>query len=410
MKHITKLLLLAILVVFASCQNETLNEGASSIVEDEAALENEILVSDGEEDETFVLNEDSEVMPTRELSFSISSNLSNGSAEVVQEYTVIDADRDPFGANQPAANFWWPETSSSYFSGYFSSSEEHKLTYTEYNNGTANIKGTTVRGTCVVEVNVWLKDKKSWSEWNAIGGEHKSEGTAGLAANKEDLNYYVIDSERSVITANGGDCLEEGTFGAEQRPDPNDLNTPNYGAHVGPGGANLDSNIGADGISTWGWLTKNGQRTQWIFDFNFVIEPKEVPCSDCEGKVTELELEFDWHYAKRVKIYQKKENTCYGVKIFDKVLQPGEKFTIDGANQDGSIGKYAYIYINGCYYTKIKTNCYIKIGPGYTKGVFNVISGTSSEGGELCEYVKPDYNKCYRHWSCRYYSRCRYGY
>ena len=44
--------------------------------------------------------------------------------------------------------------------------------------------------------------------------------------------------------------------------------------------------------------------------------------------------------------------------------------------------------------TKIKTYCDVKIGPGYTKYVFNVKRGNSSEGGELCEYVKPDYNKC----------------
>jgi hypothetical protein len=139
------------------------------------------------------------------------------------------------------------------------------------------------------------------------------------------------------------------------------------------------------------------------------VPEKEAPCSDCEGKVTKLELEFDWRYAKNIKIYQRKENTCYGVKIFDQKVQAGETFTIEGANHDGTFGRYAYIYINGCYYTKIKTNCDINIGPGYTKGVFNVISGESSNGGELCEYVKPDYNKCYRHWVCKYYSSCRYG-
>ena len=82
MKHITKLLLLAILVVFASCQNETLTEGASSIAEEELEMENEILVSDGEEIETFVLNQDLNAeMPARELSFSLSSDLSSGSSE-----------------------------------------------------------------------------------------------------------------------------------------------------------------------------------------------------------------------------------------------------------------------------------------------------------------------------------------
>jgi hypothetical protein len=74
MRNLTKLFLLAVLLVFASCQNETLTEGTSSIVEDELAMENEILVSDGEEDTSFVLDSNSEIMPTRELNFSLSSN------------------------------------------------------------------------------------------------------------------------------------------------------------------------------------------------------------------------------------------------------------------------------------------------------------------------------------------------
>lgn len=81
---------------------------------------------------------------------------------------------------------------------------------------------------------------------------------------------------------------------------------------------------------------------------------------------------------------QRIENSCYGTKIFDKRLEPGETFTINGTNHDGAFGKYVYIdiknrYRHYCYYTKIKTNCDINIGPEYTKGVFNVISGISSD-------------------------------
>ena len=138
-------------------------------------------------------------------------------------------------------------------------------------------------------------------------------------------------------------------------------------------------------------------------------EVEEEECSDCEGKVTDLSLEFDWHKAKRVKVYQKKENTCWAAKIFDQTVQPGETIDLSGINHDGTFGRYIYIYIgnNSCYYyTKIRTDCKLKIGPGYEKGVFNVVDGRSSEGGKLCEYVKPKYD-CYRyrHWWTKYYSR-----
>jgi hypothetical protein len=202
------------------------------------------------------------------------------------ECTVVDADRSPFQSQQPTSNFWWSETpdASDYFNAdtYFSSDANNTLVFREYEDGTANILGTTVSGTCVVQIDVWLKDKKTWQEWQAIGGEHKKEGTAGNASNSEDMNFYVIDSERSTVTATGGDCVQEGTFGLEQRPDPNDDATPNFGAHVGIGGANYDSDLNAIGLSTWGWLTdiSTGERL-WLIDFNFKIEcPQPEP--ECE--------------------------------------------------------------------------------------------------------------------------------
>ncbi len=126
-----------------------------------------------------------------------------------------------------------------------------------------------------------------------------------------------------------------------------------------------------------------------------IVPAKEPECKDCEGKVSNLKLKFDWYYSKRVRIYQQKENSWYCAKIFDKILEPGEEFDISGINQDGSFGNKIYIYIGyySCYYyAKINTNCYTKIGPGYKKGVFSVVSGTSTEGGELCEYEAPKYH------------------
>ncbi|MFK7814062.1 MAG: hypothetical protein AB8B59_16310, partial [Maribacter sp.] len=71
----------------------------------------------------------------------------------------------------------------------------------------------------------------------------------------------------------GSDCLGEGIYGLEQRPDPNDLNTPNFGVVVGPGGALWDSNVGANGVAAWAWITnrETGERL-WISDFNFLID------------------------------------------------------------------------------------------------------------------------------------------
>ncbi|WP_179344819.1 hypothetical protein [Winogradskyella ursingii] len=402
MKNLTKLLFLAVFVLVASCEKEKTEE-ETTLQEREILLENEIIVSDGQEDPELIFTPQSEEM--REGVNMGFSNTTSG-ATVVQTYNVIDADRAPFGSQQPTSNFWWSESpdADDYFdaSTYFSQNEDNQLTFTEYSNGTANITGSTVRGTCVVTLNVWLKNKKSFAEWSAIGGEHKKEGTAGNASNSDDMNFYVIDHTRSTVSAAGGDCVQEGNFGLTQRPDPNDPDTPNFGAHVGPGGANYDSNVGADGLSTWGWLIDPVSCDPlWLIDFNFRIEVAEDECNDCIGKVTDLTLNWDWHNDYRVRVYQRYENTCYATKIFDETVGAGENFSFSGSNHDGSLGKWAYIYVGNCYYTKIRTNCDLNIGPGYVKGVLEVVSGNSSQGGELCEYVKED-NKCHRHWYCYY--------
>jgi len=411
MKQLSKLLLLTVLVIFASCQSESENDSLTP-QQKEILDEDKIIVSDGQEDPDLMFTADSETI--KATAFVMSAQTYGGNnGTVTQVYNTIDADRDPFGSQQPNANFWWSETpeGDDYFNAdtYFGSAEGQNLVFTEYDNGTANITGTTISGTCVVTFNVWLKHKKTWDEWSAIGGEHKKEGTAGNASKSEDMNFYVIDQTRSTVNAFGGDCVQEGTFGLAQRPDPNDPNTPNYGVHVGPGGANYDSNIGADGLSGWGWLIDPvTYNPLWLMDFNFRIEADVEECGDCVGKVTDLTLNWDWHNDYRIRVYQRDGNTYNAVKIFDQTVGAGEDFTISGVNNNGTFGKWVYIFVGNWYYTKIKTNCYLNIGPGYVKGVLEVVSGYSTQGGELCEYVQPD-NYCYRHWYC-YYNNLNYCY
>ncbi|MDO5971186.1 hypothetical protein Q4Q35_15360 [Flavivirga aquimarina] len=201
--------------------------------------------------------------------------------KALSECKVIDLNR--CDGVQPSGNFWWPSHPTDWNNGYFGSTDDHHMTFTTYDDGTASIKGATVLGSCVVEVDVWLKDKKDWVTFSADGGSFKDEPNDCTNVVKEDLYYYVIDSSKSTITASGGDCLEEGTFGVEQRPDPNDLNTPHLGVLVGPGaGLFDDSDPTKDGLSTWGWLTNDSGERLWIFDFNFNFECEEEGEGGCE--------------------------------------------------------------------------------------------------------------------------------
>ncbi|QBA63563.1 gliding motility-associated C-terminal domain-containing protein [Muriicola soli] len=194
---------------------------------------------------------------------------------------VIDADRCTPDDNM-GANFWWAKPNPNNGSKFFSSTADHNLTFTKKSNGEALITGTTKNGDCVVEIYVVLINKKNWTEWQNEGGEFKDEGCS--EAHAEELDYYLIDNDRSYIVSNGSSCFGQGTFKVSHRPDPYDSNTPKYGVQVGPGGALHDSNVGAEGLSGWGWIGPEGNEHKWIMDFNFLIDcDDEVIDTDGDG-------------------------------------------------------------------------------------------------------------------------------
>lgn len=259
MKNAIKFLLCSLLV-FAACDDSDLE------VQQTPDNQSDTPVIAEEEDDTTV-----ETIPIESLGSKV--------------YNVFDADRCPFPADQqPMASLWWPENDEDFYNpkAYFSSTDEHKMIFTEYEDGTARLQGSTLMGTCVVDVDVWFKDRTSWADWSSAGGEFKREGCAGDAAIEEDMNFYMIDSEKSTFIANGGDCLGEGEFTLEQRPDPNDASTPNFGGHIGANGANFDSHLGAYGMSTWAWIVNADGERMWVMDFNFLLDESSCTVVDAD--------------------------------------------------------------------------------------------------------------------------------
>jgi len=213
--------------------------------------------------------------------FNISSTRYHSSRPRLTSICLVkDADRCPFEDRQPTSNMWWPESETDFFNptAYFSSTRYRRLIFATFSNGTALIRGITTmnEGDCKVFVNVWLKNRKTYSEFSDMGGEFKLEpGCASQAADEEEIVYYEINPRRSTITAWGNDCLGTGTFGIEIRSDdrPNgnpDPNVPMFGAQLGINGAAFDSNIGALGFSTWGFVTDRYTKERlWVLDFDF---------------------------------------------------------------------------------------------------------------------------------------------
>lgn len=412
MTQITKLFLIAVLVVFASCQNETLNEtisetiseGGTLTAEEELTMENEILVSDGEEDETFVLNNDLETeMPAPELTSFTSSLLTSA----------------PEG-DLEALELSLPESVS-----IRTTENPGENAYFTFDILNSNLEATGLEGWCGdVDGYLGVEGPYNFNVYSSYG-DFPAEGNFENPQNMPKVNWLLNQDFIGKVSSISGEVY---TYGMMQwamwelLDDNNCRNCFYLTGDVKDGWKQNSTALTAiamelvDAANANGedYIPGYGEQAAIIYiapernALNQIIQSvismvdvpaKEVPCSDCEGKVTELELEFDWRNAKKIDIVQRHENTNYGKRLYcNRNTQPGEKINISGSNRDGSFGKFIYIYINNCYYTKINTSCFTKIGPGYFRGVFNVISGESSQGGELCEFVQTAQNKCVRYW------------
>ncbi|WP_194525943.1 Calx-beta domain-containing protein [Zobellia roscoffensis] len=208
---------------------------------------------------------------------------------------VLDIDYCTPG-DAPFYNFYWDEMRLAVpGSEFFSQNATHSLSFTEFDDGTALIQGSTQSGNCSANLHIVLKDVKDWTNWSNNGGNFKPQGCNPGALVKENLRYYVIDATKSSITTTGGDCLEEGTYKVHQRPDPNDASTPNLGVHVGPGGALYDTDTAAEGIAGWAWMGPLSDKYRWKIDFNFHIKCNEDPVDGSEEVCDGIDNDLDGH-------------------------------------------------------------------------------------------------------------------
>jgi len=108
-------------------------------------------------------------------------------------------------------------------------------------------------------------------------------------------------------------------------------------------------------------------------------QPPGDGCSKCEGKVTQLTLQYNGTSNALITVEQKKEGV-----IFEGDVGPGAEFTINGEDKHGTLGTEISIYIDEVLNTKIHTSCSKPIGPGIIFGDFTIIEGYSRKGGFLC--------------------------
>ncbi|MCI5167171.1 MAG: hypothetical protein D3903_14020, partial [Candidatus Electrothrix sp. GM3_4] len=115
-------------------------------------------------------------------------------------------------------------------------------------------------------------------------------------------------------------------------------------------------------------------------DFGYIEEL--VPgdnCKECDGKVTQMIMQYNGTTAAMVEVKQKK-----GAVVFSSMVQPGGHFNFSGVDKKGTLGTEITISVNGSQNTKIHTSCSVEVGPGLIAGDFEVIEAYSRNNGLMC--------------------------
>ncbi|MAP54255.1 MAG: hypothetical protein CL605_05075, partial [Altibacter sp.] len=111
----------------------------------------------------------------------------------------------------------------------------------------------------------------------------------------------------------------------------------------------------------------------------YQYEPVD-PNGNCDGKVNYLELEYLGNvFNAQIKVIEHD-----GQIVFNNVVQPGERFEFVGQDPpQNTFGPKIDIYINNNLVQEIHTSCSQPIGIGSIFGDFEVINGSSRNGGPL---------------------------
>ncbi len=112
------------------------------------------------------------------------------------------------------------------------------------------------------------------------------------------------------------------------------------------------------------------------------VPEEDQGCDECEGQVTELTLRYHGDEVAFVSVSQQLDDQ--EVMVFEDFVQPGEPFTVEGVNWEGTLGPRIKIFVDDELAASIDTNCSQPVGPGFVAEEIEVIEGFSQEGGRLC--------------------------
>ncbi|MFK7969306.1 MAG: DUF4331 domain-containing protein [Bacteroidia bacterium] len=132
-------------------------------------------------------------------------------------------------------------------------------TLTTYDDGTARIMGRVENDgnpNYAWDVDVWLVNKRNWTDWSALGRGYKGTDPSA-AANHMSWDYYEIDGARAMFVGSGS-AVSGDTLFLTHKP-----TNFYHGFQIGVGANDKNANVGASA-----WFTFGGAYSGYG-DFNF---------------------------------------------------------------------------------------------------------------------------------------------
>ncbi|WP_282042497.1 DUF7467 domain-containing protein [Winogradskyella flava] len=114
------------------------------------------------------------------------------------------------------------------------------------------------------------------------------------------------------------------------------------------------------------------------------FENPDITCEECDGKINALELKFNGDVSAQIRVETKNVGENGSKIVFNEYVESEDNFNFIGNDNKGTLGTEISIFIDDLLNTKLHTSCSIPVGPGLIFGDFEVIWGTSRNGGELC--------------------------
>ncbi len=156
--------------------------------------------------------------------------------------------------------------------------EDNSGSFTKLEGGKARVTGIVSNrrnSNDKWQIEFYLSDAMTWSEWSALGRSYKDE--AGLAGNKyRDWTYYIMDQSKETRLVGLG---HNTGYVKKLYHMPSNFH---YGFQVGEAANNKNSNYG---ISGWFWYKNN--RGHWVQgDINMDLDNCDDSNDDCDTGVT----------------------------------------------------------------------------------------------------------------------------